>query len=105
MGARMPSGLLLVGPPGGGKTLLARCLAGEAGVPFFACSGSDFIEVFAGRGASRVRALFKKAAQVAPCVVFIDELDALGKKRSMRLNTSSEDDQTLNQVPPRASAH
>uniref|UniRef100_A0A7S4GLH8 AAA+ ATPase domain-containing protein n=1 Tax=Eutreptiella gymnastica TaxID=73025 RepID=A0A7S4GLH8_9EUGL len=98
MGARMPSGLLLVGPPGGGKTLLARCLAGEAGVPFFACSGSDFIEVFAGRGASRVRALFKKAAAVAPCVIFIDELDALGKKRSMRFNTSSEDDQTLNQL-------
>eukprot|EP00667_Euglena_gracilis_P005163 EG_transcript_5189 len=98
MGARMPAGLLLVGPPGGGKTLLARCLAGEARVPFFACSGSDFVEVFAGRGASRVRALFAKAAAAAPCVVFIDELDALGKKRMMRVTSSNEDDQTLNQL-------
>jgi len=98
VGARMPAGLLLVGPPGGGKTLLARCLAGEAGVPFYSCSGSDFVEVFAGRGASRVRELFARAAASAPCVVFIDELDALGKKRSMRISSSNEDDQTLNQL-------
>lgn len=80
-GARLPSGILLAGPPGTGKTLLARVLASEAGVPFFYCSGSDFVEIFVGRGASRLRSLFVKAAKVAPCVIFIDELDALGATR------------------------
>ena len=93
-GARMPRGVLLYGPPGTGKTLLARALAGEAGVPFFALSGSDFVEKFVGVGASRVRELFKKARKAGRCVVFIDEIDAMGKKRDEA--SSDERDQTLN---------
>lgn len=93
-GARMPKGVLLYGPPGTGKTLLARALAGEAGVPFYALSGSDFVEKYVGVGASRVRELFKKARKSGKCVVFIDEIDAMGKKRHD--NSSDERDQTLN---------
>ena len=85
-GARLPSGVLMVGPPGTGKTLLARVMAAQAGVPFFYCSGSDFVELFVGRGAARMRALFKEAAAAAPCLIFVDELDTLGKQRSMRLS-------------------
>lgn len=81
MGARLPRGALLSGPPGTGKTLLAKACAGEAGVPFFYISGSDFVEMFVGVGASRVRDLFKKAKAVAPSIIFIDEIDAVGKKR------------------------
>lgn len=96
-GARMPRGVLLYGPPGTGKTLLAKALAGEAGVPFFAVTGSDFIQVYAGLGASRIRSLFKKARQVGKCVIFIDEIDALGKKRRGGLpGGSDESDRTLN---------
>jgi len=98
-GARLPSGVLMVGPPGTGKTLLARVMAAQAGVPFFYCSGSDFVELFVGRGAARMRALFKEAATTAPCVIFVDELDALGKMRSMRLSGSNDEvEQTLNQM-------
>ena len=93
-GARMPKGVLLYGPPGTGKTLLARALAGEAGVPFFALSGSDFVEKYVGVGASRVRALFKKARKAGKCVIFIDEIDAMGKRRDD--SASDERDQTLN---------
>lgn len=93
-GARMPKGVLLYGPPGTGKTLLARALAGEAGVPFYALSGSDFIEKFVGVGASRIRELFKKARKAGKCVIFIDEIDAMGKKRDE--TSSDERDQTLN---------
>jgi len=98
-GARLPAGVLMVGPPGTGKTLLARVMAAQAGVPFFYCSGSDFVELFVGRGAARMRALFKDAAEVAPCIVFVDELDALGKMRSMRIASSNDEvEQTLNQM-------
>jgi len=99
MGARMPRGILLVGDPGTGKTLLARAIAGEAGVPFFATSGSEFVEVFVGVGASRVRSLFKKARSKAPCIIFIDEIDAAGRKRNAGGGGSEmEQDQTLNQL-------
>jgi len=98
-GARLPSGVLMVGPPGTGKTLLARVIAAQAGVPFFYCSGSDFVELFVGRGAARMRTLFKEAAAAAPCIIFIDELDALGKMRSMRFGGSNDEvEQTLNQM-------
>jgi ATP-dependent metalloprotease FtsH len=98
LGARIPRGALLVGPPGTGKTLLARAVAGEANVPFFSMSASEFVEMFVGVGASRVRDLFNQARQAAPCVVFIDELDAVGRKRSMRIAGNDERDQTLNQL-------
>ncbi|HET9920763.1 MAG TPA: ATP-dependent zinc metalloprotease FtsH [Ktedonobacteraceae bacterium] len=98
LGARIPRGALLVGPPGTGKTLMARAVAGEAGVPFFSISASEFVEMFVGVGASRVRDLFTQARQAAPCVIFIDELDAVGRKRSMRMSGNDERDQTLNQL-------
>ena len=99
LGARIPRGALLVGPPGTGKTLLARAVAGEAGVPFFCISASEFVEMFVGVGASRVRDLFAQARQVAPAVIFIDEIDAVGKKRSMKaMGGNEERDQTLNQL-------
>ncbi len=98
LGARIPRGALLVGPPGTGKTLLAKAVAGEAGVPFFSMSASEFVEMFVGVGASRVRDLFSKARQVAPCVIFLDELDAVGRKRSVRTGGNDERDQTLNQL-------
>ena len=98
LGARIPRGALLIGPPGTGKTLLAKAVAGEAGVPFFSMSASEFVEMFVGVGASRVRDLFSKARQVAPCVIFIDELDAVGRKRSVRVGGNDERDQTLNQL-------
>ncbi|HEU5230655.1 MAG TPA: ATP-dependent zinc metalloprotease FtsH, partial [Ktedonobacteraceae bacterium] len=98
LGARIPRGALLVGPPGTGKTLLARAVAGEAGVPFFSMSASEFVEMFVGVGASRVRDLFNQARSVAPSVVFIDEIDAVGRKRSMRVGGNDERDQTLNQL-------
>ena len=99
LGARIPRGVLLVGPPGTGKTLLAKAVAGEAGVPFFSMSGSDFVEMFVGVGASRVRDLFVQAQQKAPCIIFIDELDALGKARSVGpMSGNDEREQTLNQL-------
>ncbi len=98
LGARIPRGALLVGPPGTGKTLLAKAVASEAGVPFFSMNSSEFVEMFVGVGASRVRDLFTKARQAAPCVVFLDELDAVGRKRSMRAIGNDERDQTLNQL-------
>lgn len=98
LGARIPRGALLVGQPGTGKTLLARAVAGEAGVPFFSMSASEFVEMYVGVGASRVRDLFNQARQSAPCVIFIDELDAVGRKRSMRISGNDERDQTLNQL-------
>lgn len=100
VGAKIPKGVLLVGPPGTGKTLLARAVAGEADVPFFSSSGSDFIEMFVGVGASRIRDLFKKAEKKAPCIIFIDEIDAIGKSRSSNMGPGQNDerDQTINQL-------
>ena len=98
IGARCPRGALLVGPPGTGKTLMAKAVAGEAGVPFFQISGSEFVEMFVGRGAAKVRDLFKQANEKAPCIVFIDEIDAVGKKRDMSINSNDEREQTLNQL-------
>ena len=98
VGARIPKGVLLEGPPGTGKTLLARAIAGEAGVPFFTISGSDFVEMFVGVGASRVRDLFKEAQKQAPCIIFIDEIDAIGKSRDTRYGGNDEREQTLNQL-------
>ena len=98
IGAKLPHGALLVGPPGTGKTLLAKAVAGEAGVPFFSISGSEFVEMFVGRGAAKVRDLFKQANEKAPCIVFIDEIDAVGKKRDAGLTTNDEREQTLNQL-------
>ena len=98
IGARCPRGALLVGPHGTGKTLLARAVAGEAGVPFFQISGSEFVEMFVGRGAAKVRDLFKQASEKAPCIVFIDEIDAVGKSRDSSLNSNDEREQTLNQL-------
>ncbi len=97
-GARLPKGILLVGPPGTGKTLLARAVAGEAGVPFFSASGSDFMEMFVGVGAARVRTLFKTAAKKSPCIVFIDELDAIGQQRGSGRQGNDEREQTLNAI-------
>ena len=98
IGAKLPKGALLVGSPGTGKTLLAKAVAGEAGVPFFSISGSDFVEMFVGMGASRVRDLFQQAAKVAPCIIFIDEIDAVGRTRDNRFGSNSEQEQTLNQL-------
>ena len=98
IGARMPKGILLVGPPGTGKTLLAKAVAGEANVPFFSISGSEFVEMFVGMGASKVRDLFKQAKEKAPCIVFIDEIDAIGKKRDGNFGGNDEREQTLNQM-------
>ncbi len=98
IGAKLPKGVLLVGSPGTGKTLIAKAVAGEAGVPFFSIAGSDFVEMFVGLGASRVRDLFKQAAKVAPCIIFIDEIDAVGRSRDSRYGNNSEQEQTLNQL-------
>ena len=101
LGAHVPKGTLLVGPPGTGKTLLARAVAGEAGVPFFSISGSEFVEMFVGVGAARVRDLFEQARKAAPCIIFIDELDALGRARARRWAVwegHDEKEQTLNQL-------
>ena len=98
IGAKLPKGALLVGPPGTGKTLLAKAVAGEAHVPFYSLSGSDFVEMFVGVGASRVRDLFKNAAENAPCIIFIDEIDAIGRSRDSRLGGNDEREQTLNQL-------
>ena len=99
IGAKLPKGALLVGPPGTGKTLLAKAVAGEAGVPFFSLSGSDFVEMFVGVGASRVRDLFKQAQSMAPCIIFIDEIDAIGKSRDSQYGGGNDErEQTLNQL-------
>src|SRR5262249_19733021 len=100
LGAHIPKGVLLIGPPGTGKTLLARAVAGEAGVPFFSITGSDFVEMFVGVGAARVRDLFEQAKERAPCIVFIDEIDAIGRSRGGlgAMATHDEREQTLNQL-------
>ena len=98
IGAKLPKGALLVGPPGTGKTLLAKAVAGEAHVPFFSLSGSEFVEMFVGVGASRVRDLFEEAKKNAPCIVFIDEIDAIGRSRDSRMGGNDEREQTLNQL-------
>ena len=98
IGAKLPKGALLVGPPGTGKTLRAKAVAGEANVPFFSISGSDFVEMFVGMGAARVRDLFKEANKMAPCIVFIDEIDTIGKSRDNRMGGNDEREQTLNQL-------
>ena len=98
MGAKIPRGILLYGKPGTGKTLIAKAIAGEAGVPFISMSGSEFIEMFAGLGASRVRKLFEKAKKISPCIVFIDEIDAIGARRSSSGGAETENNQTLNQL-------
>jgi cell division protease FtsH len=98
IGASMPKGILLVGPPGTGKTMLAKAVAGEANVPFFSISGSEFVEMFVGMGASKVRDLFRQAKEKAPCIVFIDEIDAIGKKRDGQIGGNDEREQTLNQL-------
>ena len=98
IGAKLPKGVLLVGSPGTGKTLLAKAVAGEANVPFFSISGSDFVEMFVGVGASRVRDLFQQAAKVAPCIIFIDEIDAVGRSRDSKIGGNTEQEQTLNQL-------
>merc|ERR1711871_1634256 len=99
VGAKIPKGVLLVGPPGTGKTLLAKAIAGEAGVPFFSISGSEFVEMFVGVGASRVRDLFQKAKENAPCIVFIDEIDAVGRQRGAGVGGGNDErEQTLNQL-------
>ena len=98
IGARCPRGALLVGPPGTGKTLIAKAVAGEAGVPFFQIAGSEFVEMFVGRGAAKVRDLFKQANEKAPCIIFIDEIDSVGKRRDASLNSNDEREQTLNQL-------
>ena len=99
VGAKIPKGVLLVGPPGTGKTLLAKAIAGESGVPFFSISGSEFVEMFVGVGASRVRDLFKKAKENSPCIVFIDEIDAVGRQRGTGIGGGNDErEQTLNQL-------
>ena len=98
IGAKLPKGALLVGPPGTGKTLLAKAVAGEANVPFFSIAGSEFVEMFVGRGAAKVRDLFKQAKEKAPCIVFIDEIDTIGKKRDGQIGGNDEREQTLNQL-------
>lgn len=98
IGAKLPKGALLVGPPGTGKTLLAKAVAGEAGVPFFSMSGSEFVQMFVGMGAARVRDLFKQAQEKAPCIIFIDEIDAIGRSRDSSMSTNDEREQTLNQL-------
>ena len=99
MGARIPKGVLLVGPPGTGKTLLARAVSGEASVPYYSISGSEFVEMFVGVGAGRVRDMFKKAKQTAPCIIFIDEIDAVGRQRGTGMGGGHDErEQTLNQL-------
>ena len=98
IGAKLPKGALLVGPPGTGKTLIAKAVAGEAKVPFFSISGSNFVEMYAGMGAAKVRDLFKEAEKLAPCIIFIDEIDSIGKSRDNQFNSNDEREQTLNQL-------